>query len=496
MVGDVQVAQGNLAAALTVVSGDLAIIDRLAKSDPGNAEWQRDLAVSYENRQRAGGAGQFAGRADLLSGRPRHQPTAWRSPIPAIPTGSATCRSSYDKVGNVQVAQGDLPAASRRIRRASPSWTAGEVRSRQWRLAARPVGSLQQGRRRADGAGQSAGCAASYQAGSPSGSAWRSPIPAIPTGSAICRCRTKVGDVQKAQGNLPAALTSYQASLAIADRLAKADPGNAGWQSDLSVSYSKVGNVAGGAGRSDGGVASYQAGLAIVDRLAKSDPGNAGWQRDLAVSLRESRRCANAAGQSAGRADLVSGRDWPSLTAWRSPIPAMPTGNDDLSISYEQSRQRADGAGQSDGRAEASYQAEPRHLDRLAKSDPGNADWQRDLSFSYSNIGDVQKAQGDLPAALTSYQAGLAICDRLAKSDPSNAGWQRDLSVSYEQGRRSADGAGRSAGRADLLSGGPRHRRPPGEVRSRQCRLAARSVGLVHATSATCRRRRAICRPH
>jgi hypothetical protein len=29
----------------------------------------------------------------------------------------------------------------------------------------------------------------------------------------------------------------------ISSRLAKADPGNAGWQRDLSVSYNKVGDV-------------------------------------------------------------------------------------------------------------------------------------------------------------------------------------------------------------------------------------------------------------
>jgi len=47
----------------------------------------------------------------------------------------------------------------------------------------------------------------------------------------------KVGDVFVAQGNLPQALESFQASLAIAERLAKADPRNAGWQRDLWVSY-------------------------------------------------------------------------------------------------------------------------------------------------------------------------------------------------------------------------------------------------------------------
>jgi tetratricopeptide (TPR) repeat protein len=53
----------------------------------------------------------------------------------------------------------------------------------------------------------------------------------------------KLGNVQMALGHLPDALQAYQAALAIADRLAKSDPGNAGWRHYLSVSYDKVGDV-------------------------------------------------------------------------------------------------------------------------------------------------------------------------------------------------------------------------------------------------------------
>jgi tetratricopeptide (TPR) repeat protein len=96
-------------------------------------------------------------------------------------------------------------------------------------------------------------------------------------------------------------------------------------------------------------------------------------------------------------------------------------------------------------------------IDRLAKADPGNAGWQRDLSVSYNKIGGVQveqgdlagalksfqddlaiaerlaKAQGDLAGAMKSFQDGLAIRDKLAKADPGHALWQRDLSVSYNK---------------------------------------------------------------
>ena len=142
--------------------------------------------------------------------------------------------------------------------------------------------------------------------------------------------------MQRAQGDLPAALTSYQASLAISDRLAKADPGNAGWQRDLSVSHNKIGDVQRAQGDLPAALTSYQASLAISERLAKADPGNAGWQRDLSVSHDRIGDVQRAQGD----------------------LPAALT----------------------------SYQASLAISDRLAKADPGNAGWQRDLAVSYGRM--------------------------------------------------------------------------------------------------------------
>jgi hypothetical protein len=60
----------------------------------------------------------------------------------------------------------------------------------------------------------------------------RSPVPAAR--SATCSRR---------QGDLAAALTSYRASLAIAERLAQTDPGNAGWQRDVAISNERLGDI-------------------------------------------------------------------------------------------------------------------------------------------------------------------------------------------------------------------------------------------------------------
>ena len=46
-----------------------------------------------------------------------------------------------------------------------------------------------------------------------------------------------------AQGNLADALKSYSNGLVTREQLAKSDPGNAGWQRDLSVYYNKAGDV-------------------------------------------------------------------------------------------------------------------------------------------------------------------------------------------------------------------------------------------------------------
>jgi predicted negative regulator of RcsB-dependent stress response len=150
------------------------------------------------------------------------------------------------------------------------------------------------------------------------------------------------------------------------ERLATSDPGDAGWQRDLSVSYNKVGDVQVAQGDRAGALKSYRDSLAIAERLATSDPGNAGWQRDLSVSYEKVGDVQVAQGDLAG-----------ALKSYR----------DSLAIA-----------------------------ERLATSDPGNAGWQRDLSVSYNRVGDVQVAQGDLAGALKSYRDSLAIAERPIRS--------------------------------------------------------------------------------
>ena len=92
----------------------------------------------------------------------------------------------------------------------------------------------------------------------------------------------KVGDVQVAQGDLAGALNSYRDGLAIRERPAQSDPGNAGWQRDLAVSYAKLAGVYRQSNDRDKALAALRQGKAIMDRLVKLSPDNAGWKRDVA----------------------------------------------------------------------------------------------------------------------------------------------------------------------------------------------------------------------
>ncbi len=110
--------------------------------------------------------------------------------------------------------------------------------------------------------------------------------------------------------------------------------------------------------------------------------------------------------------------------------------------------------------ARRDYEEAHRMAQRLSMGDPGNTQWQRDLSVSYDRLGDVAVAQGNLDEAARAYRDSLAIGKQLAASDPGNTQWQRDLYVSYwgladlaEQGKRPTEARTYWKQAFDVLSG-------------------------------------------
>jgi tetratricopeptide (TPR) repeat protein len=241
----------------------------------------------------------------------------------------------------------------------------------------------------------------------------------------------RLGNVAVAAGDLATARTHYQASLDIREQLAAADPSNTDWQRDLSVSRNKLGDMAVAAGDLATAATNYQASLDIAERLAAADPSNTEWQRDVSVSRNKLGDMAVAAGDLAAAAtnyqasldirERLAAAD-PTNTGWQR----------DLAVCHERLGDVAVDAGDL-ATAATHHQARLDIAERLAAADPTNTEWQRNLSVSRNKLGDVAGAAGDLATAATHYQAGLDIAERLAAADPTNTGWQRDLSVSHER---------------------------------------------------------------
>jgi hypothetical protein len=79
----------------------------------------------------------------------------------------------------------------------------------------------------------------------------------------------KLGDVRTAQGDLAGALVAYEASRAIAERLAGSDPGNAAWQRDLALSWERVASVREKEGDREGALEAWRRALALSLPMAR-----------------------------------------------------------------------------------------------------------------------------------------------------------------------------------------------------------------------------------
>ena len=199
----------------------------------------------------------------------------------------------------------------------------------------------------------------------------------------------KLGSLAIAEGNLPEARRLFSDGLAVRERLAESDPGNATWQRDLSLSHERLGDLAIAEGNLPEARRLFSDGLAVRERLAESDPGNATWQRDLSLSHERLGDLAIAEGNLPEARRLFS---------------------DGLAV-----------------------------RERLAESDPGNATWQRDLSVSLDErLGDRARWRRGifLDAARAALQpsVGHAVRERLAANRTrATRTWQRDLSVSLNE---------------------------------------------------------------
>ena len=190
-------AAGERAAALAEYRKGFVTFERLAAADPGNAEWQGDLFVSYE---KMGDVLIAAGdREAALAEYRKSLVIAER--LAAADSGNANWQRnlsvSHERIGGVLATAGDREAALAEYRK---SLVIAE------RLAAADPGNAR----------------------------WQHDLAVS---------HEKIGDVVADAGDREAALAKYRKSLVIFERLAAADPSNTEWKRDLGVSYDKINEI-------------------------------------------------------------------------------------------------------------------------------------------------------------------------------------------------------------------------------------------------------------
>jgi tetratricopeptide (TPR) repeat protein len=81
-----------------------------------------------------------------------------------------------------------------------------------------------------------------------------------------------LNDALEIEGHLPLRKELLTAAHDSLSNLAAADPSNAGWQRDLSVSHDRIGDVLLAQGDLAGALKAYRESLAVAARLAAADP--------------------------------------------------------------------------------------------------------------------------------------------------------------------------------------------------------------------------------
>ncbi len=126
-----------------------------------------------------------------------------------------------------------------------------------------------------------------------------------------------LGDVLIDQSDFAGARTRFEQSLAMAQRLAAADPSSAEAQHDVAISHERLGDVLVAQGDLTGALAAYRERERIIQRLAAAEPSNASLQREVGVSLTISAMCWSPRAIFPARAPA-------SNKAWRSDNTSLP----------------------------------------------------------------------------------------------------------------------------------------------------------------------------
>ena len=223
------------------------------------------------------------------------------------------------------------------------------------------------------------------------------------------------------------ALAAAEQSHGIRTDLLKLKPGQASLQDKMLADSIMIGDVLKMQGSLDQALQTYRDSFSAAGLTAEQQSRDAYGKHWL--TLRDNKMGDVLAAQ--GNFD-AAGKLYAEGLSYASAESSEPTAQRDLAWSYSNLGKSSLRAGAPADALDAQRRAF-RIRQRLAKADANDAVYAQELSSSYNDLGDVLLARGDVDGADDNYQKGRSIIDKLAAQDKANAEWQHALSISLEK---------------------------------------------------------------
>jgi eukaryotic-like serine/threonine-protein kinase len=254
-------------------------------------------------------------------------------------------------------------------------------------------------------------------------------------------CHFWKGHVHWLQDDFPAARAHFESYRELTDRLIAIEPGETEWRLERGYADNNLAAVHEVLGEPDAAFASLQHSLTIKEDLLRADPDNVEWRRSLATglswqgSMLIARGDLVAAAESFGRERRIRQAllaDDPDNAEDRVLLAVNASHTGDLALS------RGDLAA---GRRAI---AESRELyGRLVRHDPANTRWRRGLAVTHLQLAELELVADDAHAAAGPLADAEEILTGLVAQDASNGNWQRMLARAWTLRGRAALATGR-----------------------------------------------------
>jgi tetratricopeptide (TPR) repeat protein len=396
-------AAGDVDAALEAFGEAAAIANDLAKSQPNDPQWQRNLAQALEkigsiqlrrNRSaEAVAAFEEAAEVDRALLKTHPSPATWEN-----------LALSFNGIGDVHRRAGDSAAALASYEESltiARRLAADDPAQRKWRAELSNVldriGDLKLAQ------GDVNGAVPLYEEGAklirdltqedPNNSQWRRDLTIA---------LENLGRVRLLQGQRRDAEAAFTEGLQIARSLSALDPDNTQWLRDVSVALDRIGMLDASRGQAADALKAFEEALAIRRRLAEADPANLDWQRDLAAILR--RICevrlsvhelpaARSVCEEALRVARSIAEAEPGNWVSRTELAATLIAAGDLESAFDDLDTAA-----------IHYQAAVDIRRQLLQVDRGNDAVTTALAAALAKLGDARHSMGDLPGARAAFR--------------------------------------------------------------------------------------------